>query len=68
MGDGNGGLELQEERNLHQDFKDLLSAFASEQVRYLLLGGYAVSFHDRPHYTKDLDLWVESSLENLRKV
>lgn len=57
-----------EELSLHQDFKDLLSAFASEQVSYLLIGGYAVSYHDRPRYTKDLDLWIDSSHENLRKV
>ncbi|MGE0493045.1 MAG: hypothetical protein AB7S38_27785 [Vulcanimicrobiota bacterium] len=38
--------------NLHQDFKALLSVFAQEKVDYLLIGGYAVSFHARPRYTK----------------
>lgn len=54
--------------NLHQDFKDLLSVFAQEKVDYLLIGGYAVSFHARPRYTKDLDLWVLPTAENLRRV
>ena len=53
---------------LHQDFKDLLSAFDDAQVRYLLIGGYAVSFHSRPRYTKDIDLWVAIEPENLRRV
>ena len=56
------------ETNLHQDFLDLLSVFADESVRYLIIGGYAVSYYDRPRYTKDLDLWVESHPENLQRV
>lgn len=27
-------------------------------VRYLLVGGYAVGFHGRPRYTKDMDVWI----------
>ena len=57
-----------EEPNLHQDFKDLLQAFADEGVSYLLIGGYAVTFYDRPRYTKDLDLWIDSSSDNREKV
>jgi hypothetical protein len=30
---------------MHQDFKELSSAFNAGQVRYLIVGGYAVSFH-----------------------
>ena len=43
---------------LHSDFRDLLAAFASEGVRYLIVGGYAVADHSRPRSTKDLGLWV----------
>jgi len=53
---------------LHPDFRDLLSAFAREQVRYLLIGGYAVSFHGRPRFTKDIDLWIAGDAENLTRV
>ena len=31
-----------------QDFGDLLEVFAREQVRYLVVGGYAVAFHSVP--------------------
>lgn len=27
-----------------------------------------MSYHDRPRYTKDLDLWIDSSEGNLKKV
>jgi hypothetical protein len=53
---------------LHRDFKDLLSAFADERVRYLIVDGYAVGFHGRPRATKDLDLLVASGAENLQAV
>ncbi len=53
---------------LHPDFKDLLSAFAGEQVEYLLIGGYAVSFHARPRLTKDIDLLVADTPANLARV
>ena len=53
---------------LHQDFRDLLSAFDAGQVRYLLVGGYAVSFHSRPRFTKDIDLWIAVEPENLLRV
>ena len=54
--------------NLPQDFAELLAEFASADVRYLIIGGYAVGFHDRPRTTKDIDLLLDSSEENLRRV
>jgi len=53
---------------LHPDFRDLLSAFADAGVEYLVIGGYAVSFHTRPRSTKDIDLWIRDSEENLARV
>jgi hypothetical protein len=32
-----------------------------------VLGGYAIAFHGHPRYTKDLDIWLELSLENAEK-
>jgi hypothetical protein len=53
---------------LPTDFKELLSAFASAGVEYLLVGGYAVAHHARPRFTKDIDLWVGGDPENLKRV
>jgi hypothetical protein len=33
----------------------LLSAFNAGRVKYLIVGGYAVSFHAQPRATKDPD-------------
>jgi len=34
----------------------------------MVIGGYAVVHYSRPRYTGDLDLWVEASDENARRV
>lgn len=38
------------------------------EARYLLVGGYAVAFHARPRFTKDLDLWIDRSPANAARV
>ena len=50
--------------DLHPDFRDLLSQFAASSVDYLMIGGWAVSFHSEPRYTKDLDLLLVGSDDN----
>ena len=52
---------------LHPDFRDLLAVFAAHDVDYLVVGGYAVGFHARPRFTKDIDLWIGPSPENLKR-
>ena len=52
----------------NRDFCDLYSAFNAEGVRYLLVGGYAFSFHAVPRFTKDLDVWVEATPESAPRV
>lgn len=52
---------------LQQDFADLLEAFADAAVRYLLVGGYAVGFHGQPRFTRDIDLWLDPSEENIER-
>lgn len=38
---------------MFDDFKELLSIFNDQRVKYLIVGGYAVSFHAQPRATKD---------------
>jgi hypothetical protein len=52
---------------LAQDFADLLRAFIAHDVRFLLIGAYALAVHGRPRATGDLDLWVESTPANARR-
>jgi hypothetical protein len=52
---------------MNSDFKELLQSFAKHDVRYLIVGGYAVILHTQPRYTKDLDIWIEPTTENAVK-
>lgn len=54
--------------DLPQDFKDLLQVFAHHRVRYLIIGGYAVAFHGKPRFTKDIDLWIGAHPDNAQRV
>ena len=53
---------------MNQDFIDLLRAFIAADVRFLLVGAYALAIHGRPRATGDLDLWVEPTPENATRV
>jgi hypothetical protein len=51
---------------MFRDFKELLQCFRDHDVKYLIVGGYAVSFHSQPRATKDLDLFLQASLDNAK--
>jgi hypothetical protein len=53
---------------MNQDFVDLLRAFIDADVRFLVVGAYALAIHGRPRATGDLDVWVEPSSENAARV
>jgi len=49
---------------VNRDFKDLFSALNAAEVRYLVVGAYAVTFHARPRFTQDLDVWIDPESAN----
>ncbi|HEX9653309.1 MAG TPA: hypothetical protein VGA99_06330 [bacterium] len=49
---------------LNRDFKEFIQSLNENNVRYLVVGGYAVALHGHPRYTKDLDVWIDPSVEN----
>jgi hypothetical protein len=53
---------------MDENLRELLSAFNANHVKYVVVGGYAVFVHAQPRMTKDLDVFVESSLANGRAV
>src|SRR2546429_6505744 len=59
---------LKEEMPVSSDFKELLKNFNERQVKYLIVGAYAVMKYTEPRYTKDLDLWIEPTPENAEQV
>ncbi|MGQ0801758.1 MAG: DUF6036 family nucleotidyltransferase [Pseudomarimonas sp.] len=53
---------------LHPDLSEFLESLNRAEVRYLVVGGYAVAAHGHVRYTKDLDVWLESSRANAARV
>lgn len=53
---------------LPPDFKEFLRLLNSAQIEYLVVGGYAVSYHGYPRPTGDLDIWVAARPDNAVKL
>jgi hypothetical protein len=53
---------------MNPDFVDLLRAFVAADVRFLVVGAYALALHGRPRATGDLDVWVDPTPANAGKV
>lgn len=43
-------------------------ALQDYEVKYILIGGYAINFHGYQRFTEDLDIWLEDTLDNWRKL
>ena len=41
---------------ISNDYKDMLLAFLAENVKFILVGGYALAAHGYPRFTLDVQL------------
>ena len=53
---------------LSRDFKEFIESLNVSRVRYLVVGGYAVALHGHPRYTKDLDVWIDCTPANAKRM
>ena len=53
---------------LNPDFRDMLSCLKDEGVEFIIVGAYALAAHGYPRATGDIDIWVNSTPANARKV
>lgn len=53
---------------MFDEFKELLSIFNARKVKYLVVGGYAVSLHAQPRSTQDIDVLIACDPENASAV
>lgn len=51
-----------------KDLREFIGLLNSHDVRYLIVGGYAVAYHGYPRMTGDIDVFVEVSTANARKL
>jgi len=53
---------------LPQDFKEFLKLLNEHDVRYLLIGAYAVNYHGYIRATGDMDVWIAVHPDNAQKI
>jgi len=51
---------------LNEDYKEMLQCLADEDVKFLLVGAYALAAHGYPRATMDIDIWVMPSPDNAK--
>ena len=53
---------------VEKDYEELLQLFNKHNVRYCIVGSYALAFYVQPRYTKDMDILVEPSTKNASRI
>lgn len=53
---------------LNPDFRDFLQALNQHEVEYILIGGYAVILHGYFRTTGDINIWLNRTEENYKKL
>ena len=51
-----------------KDYEEFLELLNKHNVRYCIIGAFALAFYARPRYTKDMDIWIEASTENANRL
>ncbi len=54
--------------SVSSDSEELLACLNARGVRAVVVGAHAVAFHAKPRFTKDLDVLVEPTAQNARRV
>jgi hypothetical protein len=49
--------------NLYDEFSAIVKAFRKKNVRFAIVGGLAMAFHDEPRFTRDIDVLLHSDDE-----
>jgi hypothetical protein len=53
---------------LDEDILLFWKCLHQNDVRYIMVGGFAINLHGYIRSTKDIDIWIEDTLENRKKL
>jgi predicted nucleotidyltransferase len=53
---------------LNKDYREMLKCLSDEEVKYLVVGAYALAIHGFPRATQDIDFFVWADTENAKRV
>jgi hypothetical protein len=54
--------------NLQKDLREFIELLNALDVRFVIVGAFALAHHGYPRYTGDIDLFVEKSTENADRI
>jgi hypothetical protein len=55
-------------QKVENDYKEFLRLLNKHKAKYCVVGAYAVAFYATPRYTKDIDVFVDQTRDNAKKV
>lgn len=53
---------------VEKDFEEFIKLLNEHDVRYVIVGAFAISFHARPRFTGDIDFFISNSSKNIRSL
>ena len=53
---------------LPKDFREFIELLNKNNVRYIIIGGYAVVYHGYVRSTNDIDIWIDIREDNIKNV
>ena len=53
---------------VQKDYEEFLKLLNRSNVKYVIVGAYALAYHAKPRYTKDMDIFIEPTRENATAV
>jgi deferrochelatase/peroxidase EfeB len=53
---------------LNEDYREILQSLLNNEVKFLVVGAYAMGAHGYPRATGDFDVWIEASAENSKRI
>ena len=53
---------------VQKDFREFLELLNEHEVKFIIVGGYALAFHGAPRFTGDIDVFVKPDHENAKRI
>lgn len=53
---------------IQKDFREFLALLIEHEVRFMIVGGYALAYHGAPRFTGDIDVFVKPDRENAARI
>jgi hypothetical protein len=54
--------------DLSKDLSEFIKSLNSNNVEFVIVGGYAQAYHGRPRFTGDIDILIRSSVDNATRI